>query len=225
MILYHGSQEIIQNPEYGFGSKTNDYGKGFYCTENLELAKEWACPAVKDGFANKYEIDLSELKILNLNDEGYTVLNWMALLLKNRIFTKRSPIARQAAKYLLDEFLIDTSGYDIIIGYRADDSYFSYAKDFLNNTITVNQLSQAMKLGELGEQVVIISEKAFNQISFVDYEIADGSIYNPRRMERDDRAKDIYLDNHGADFLVSDNDLYIMDIIRNKVKNDDPRLR
>ena len=54
MILYHGSREIVEHPLYGMGSENNDYGQGFYCTESLELAKEWACPEIKDGFANPY---------------------------------------------------------------------------------------------------------------------------------------------------------------------------
>ena len=224
MILYHGSPEIVEVPIYGKGSETNDYGRGFYCTEIAELAKEWACPTVKDGFSNKYEFDLSDLKVLYLNKEGYNILNWIAILLNNRKFPKRSPIARQASKYILEEFLPDISGYDVIWGYRADDSYFSYAKDFLNNTISVNQLSQAMKLGELGEQVVLMSPKAFEKIKFLEYEIVDGSIYNPRRMDRENRARTAYLDNHGADFEISQGDLFVRDIISQKVKNDDPHL-
>lgn len=225
MILYHGSPEIVKTPIFGMGSDKNDYGRGFYCTENSDLAKEWSCPIVKDGFANRYELDLADLSVLYLNKEGYHILNWMAVLLDNRIFPKRSPISRQASNYILSEFLPDISGYDIICGYRADDSYFSYAKDFLNNTISVSQLSQAMQLGELGEQVVLMSEKAFDKISFLDYEIADGSIYNSRRMERENRARHAYLDNHGTDFDIAPTDLYVLDIIREKVKNDDPRLR
>lgn len=224
MIIYHGSSEIVEIPVYGKGSKTNDYGRGFYCTEAIELAKEWACPTVKDGFANKYELDLEGLKVLHLNKDGYNILNWIAILLDNRTFLKRSPIARQAGKYILEEFLPDIEGFDVIRGYRADDSYFSYAKDFLNNTISIGQLSQAMKLGELGEQVVLMTPKAFEQIRFVEYEIANGSIYNPRRMERDERAKRAYLDNHGADFEISRNDLFVRDILSERVKNDDPRL-
>lgn len=224
MILYHGSPEIVEVPVYGKGSETNDYGRGFYCTEIEELAREWACPTVKDGFSNKYEFDLSDLKVLYLNKEGYNILNWIAILLNNRKFPKRSPIARQASKYILEEFLPDISGYDVIWGYRADDSYFSYAKDFLNNTISVNQLSQAMKLGELGEQVVLMSPKAFEKIKFLEYEIVDGSIYNPRRMDRENRARTAYLDNHGTDFEISQGDLFVRDIISQKVKNDDPRL-
>ena len=224
MILYHGSPEIVEAPVYGKGSETNDYGRGFYCTETQELAKEWACPTIKGGFSNKYEFDLTDLKVLHLNKEGYNILNWIAILLNNRKFPKRSPIARQASKYILEEFLPDISDYDVIWGYRADDSYFSYAKDFLNNTISVNQLSQAMKLGELGEQVVLMSSKAFEKIKFLEYEIVDGSIYNPRRMDRESRARNAYLDNHGADFEISQGDLFVRDIISQKVKNDDPRL-
>ena len=224
MILYHGSPEIVEVPVYGKGSESNDYGRGFYCTEFSELAKEWACPTVKDGFANKYEFDISDLKVLYLNKEGYNILNWIAILLKYRVFPKRSPIARQASKYLLEEFLPDISDYDVIWGYRADDSYFSYAKDFLNNTISVNQLAQAMKLGELGEQVVLMTPKAFEKIQFIEYEIADGSIYNQKRMAREDRARKTYLSEHGSDFEIGAEDLFVRDIISQKVKNNDPRL-
>ena len=82
-----------------------------------------------------------------------------------------------------------------------------------------------MKLGELGEQVVLKSEKAFQQIHFQGYEIADGSIYNPRRMARETRARTAYLSNHGADFSMISNEIYVLDIIREGMKNDDPRLR
>ena len=224
MILYHGSREIVEHPLYGKGSENNDYGQGFYCTESLELAKEWACPEIKDGFANQYELDLNGLSVLYLNQGDYHILNWIAILLQNRIFPKRSPIARQAHEYILSEFLPDISGYDVICGYRADDSYFAYAKDFLNNTISVGQLAQAMKLGELGEQIVLKSETAFSRIRFIGYEIADGSIYNQRRMEREDRARSAYLQNHGSDFLLNENELYVRDIIQQRVKNDDLRL-
>lgn len=224
MIIYHGSPEVVVFPTYGLGSETNDYGRGFYCTESLELAKEWACPTAKDGFANKYELDLSELKVLYLNKDGYNILNWIAILLNNRVFPKRSPISKQASRYIIDEFLPDISGYDVIIGYRADDSYFTYAKDFLNNTISVSQLSRAMQLGELGEQIVLMSKTAFDKIKFIEYEIVDGNIYYTKRMERDNRAKNAYLNNHGSDFEISKNDLFVRDILTEKVKNNDPRL-
>ena len=86
MILYHGSNERIETPVFGKGKKYNDYGQGFYCTEHMELAKEWSCNEGVDGFANKYELDIDGLKILNLSSHEYTILHWLALLLDNRRF-------------------------------------------------------------------------------------------------------------------------------------------
>ena len=83
MILYHGSVNVIESPEFGRGNVKNDYGLGFYCTEHLELAKEWACSGNRDGFANEYEIDLEGLDVLNLSDGNWHILNWMAILLQN----------------------------------------------------------------------------------------------------------------------------------------------
>lgn len=40
LIIYHGSGEIIEKPQFGYGNPKNDYGLGFYCTEDIELAKE-----------------------------------------------------------------------------------------------------------------------------------------------------------------------------------------
>ena len=57
LIIYHGSPEIREHPEFGGGKPYNDYGLGFYCTEHIELAKEWACSEGVDGYANRYEIE------------------------------------------------------------------------------------------------------------------------------------------------------------------------
>lgn len=225
MLLYHGSNKIIRQPEYGIGNVHNDYGLGFYCTEDLELAKEWACPEARDGFANIYELDIDGLQILDLNGPGYHVLNWIAILLKNRTFVKKARIAKQAEPYILKEFLPDIRGIDVICGYRADDSYFSYAKDFLNNTITVGELSLAMRLGDLGNQTVLLSEKAFEHIRFVGYDRADSSIYYPRRQMRERIARRNYAEGFGmADDMFVD-DMYVSDVLKEEVKNDDPRLR
>lgn len=50
MILYHGSKDIIEKPIYGQGKKYNDYGLGFYCTDNIELAKEWGTSFERSGY-------------------------------------------------------------------------------------------------------------------------------------------------------------------------------
>lgn len=41
IILYHGTSDKTVVPVFGKGEERHDYGKGFYLTESLELAKEW----------------------------------------------------------------------------------------------------------------------------------------------------------------------------------------
>ena len=220
MIIYHGSKDIIEKPEFGKGNQKNDYGLGFYCTENVELAKEWACSNNEtNGYANQYEIDLSDYKVLDLREEKYSILNWMALLLKFRTFDVNTPISAQAKEYILENFYVDVEEYDVIIGYRADDSYFSFAKDFINNTISVEQLAEAMRLGELGIQIVLKSKKAFDMLKYKSYELAECKEYYVKRVSRDKKARETYLSGYRQDLVLDG--LFVMDIIRKGLKNGD----
>ncbi len=221
-ILYHGSPEIIRVPVFGKGKSYNDYGQGFYCTEHLELAKEWACNENSDGYANKYEIDTTGLSILNLSSDEYTTLHWLALLMNNRKFRVTTPVMKRGADWLKEHFLIDLSPYDAVIGYRADDSYFSFARAFMSNEISLSQLSYAMRLGKLGEQFVLKSPAAFEKIRFVSYEIADNTVYYAKRKARDDEARMTFREELEKDDLDG---LYMRDIVRQEVRPDDPRLR
>ena len=124
MILYHGSDHIIEKPVFGEGKSYNDYGRGFYCTEHVELAKEWACATGGDGYANRYQLEMGGLSVLNLNTPEYNILNWLAILLENRKFNVAEGLPQRAKAYILENFKVDYKKYDIIIGYRADDSYF-----------------------------------------------------------------------------------------------------
>ena len=137
LILYHGSSEIIEKPIFGKGKAYNDYGRGFYCTENFELAKEWACTEGIDGYANQYEIETDGLKILNLSSGEYTVLHWLALLMTYRKLRLSTPVMKRGAEWLKEHFVVNIEDYDAIIGYRADDSYFSFARAFVSNEISL----------------------------------------------------------------------------------------
>lgn len=224
MKIYHGSANRIEKPEYGKGKPYNDYGLGFYCTEDIEMAKEWSCGEDHDGFANCYDFELSGLKVLNLNAPQYTILHWLTVLLKNRTFRLTNPIAKDAKEYLMENFHVPTDQYDVIIGYRADDSYFSFAEDFLNNAISVKKLEKAMRLGNLGEQIVLVSSKAFDRIQFSGVEEAERSKYYVLKMKRDKSARSEYL-NSDRKPSYSPDELYMLDIMRQGVKSDDPRLR
>ena len=166
ITLYHGSENIVEVPAFGKGRRNNDFGLGFYCTESEALAMEWAVSDLHDGYANRYTLDTEYLKILHLNSPQYTILNWIAVLVEYRLFTLKNPVARRAKQYLIDNFAVNVNAYDIITGYRADDSYFDYAETFLNNGISVEQLARAMRLGKLGEQIVVKSQYAFSKLHF-----------------------------------------------------------
>lgn len=220
LTIYHGSQKIVETPTFGEGRKNNDFGLGFYCTESNELAKEWAVSSLRDGFSNRYTMDTEFLNILRLNSPAYTILNWMAVLVEHRIFSIKTPVAKRAKAYLIQNFGVNVNAYDLITGYRADDSYFDYAEAFINNAITVEQLAKAMRLGKLGEQIVIKSKFAFSKIRFEGFEPAGKDTYYVLRKTRDDTANQSYLD-----ILEEETDgLYMQDIMRGGVANDDPRI-
>lgn len=221
--LYHGSENVIEKPKFGYGKKYNDYGLGFYCTDTLEMAMEWGVDRGRNGYANCYELDCDDLKILDLNEDRFCILHWLAILLQNREFDVPSGLALEAKEYILSNFLVDYRSFDAIIGYRADDSYFSFAQDFINGTISYRQLNNAMHLGNLGQQFVLISKKAFEQIRFTGYELANCDEWYSKKVMRDKKARREY-------FSVERNrrrkgDLYITQIIDEEMKEDDSRLR
>ena len=220
VTLFHGSEKIVETPVFGEGKKNNDFGLGFYCTESESLAKEWAVSSLRDGFSNRYTLDTEYLNILNLNSSDYTILNWIAVLVEHRLFSIKTPVAHRAKRYLIDNFGINTNAYDLVTGYRADDSYFDYAESFLNNGISVEQLARAMHLGKLGEQVVLKSKFAFSRIQFEGFDVAEKEEFYVLRKARDDEAN-----QHYFGMLEEESDgLYIQDIIRGGITNDDPRI-
>lgn len=215
--LFHGSVQVLEHPELGQGKVYNDYGLGFYCTEHIELAKEWACASNNDGYVNHYQLDTEGLSFLNLNDGDYSILNWLAILLENRKFVVAEGLPRRAKQYLLENFMVDYKNYDVIVGYRADDSYFSYASDFVNNTLSLNDLGEAMRLGKLGEQVVLKSRKAFDSLVFVDAVEVSRDEYYAKYKSRDEEARNKY--RQIAARSIAEEETYVMDIIRNDRKN------
>ena len=221
--LLHGSDHVIEKPDFHLGKTNNDYGRGFYCTRELPMAMEWACKQNTDGFVNKYSLEQDSLKVLNLLDGDYNILHWMALLLKNRTFRLSNEIAIDARDYIIENFSIDLSNYDVVVGYRADDSYFSFAESFVQNGLPLRTLNQALRLGKLGEQTVIISEKAFDNLKFEEVELADKTIHYPKFIKRDTSARETYRNEIRKDRSYKE-DIFVLDILREEMKNDDSRI-
>ena len=176
MTLFHGSPQIVAHPFYGGGRSYNDYGHGFYCTEHIELAREWACSEEGyDGYANEYRFDGRGFKVLELS----------------------SP-----------------ESFDVIVGHRADDSYFTFARAFLRNDISLEQLTRALRLGDLGQQIVLKSPRAFEAIEFVEATVAPSAVYYPKRKERDEKARALYREEVAREGIDG---IYLRDLLRDEV--------
>ena len=224
MKLLHGTDHIIETPDITIGNPHNDYGMGFYCTKVDEMAREWACKKNNNGFVNVYDFDDTGLNVLNLLDGNHTVLNWIALLLQFRTFKLDSEIAMDARDYLIEHYAIDLSSYDVVIGYRADDSYFQYAESFVSNALPLRSLNTALRLGKLGEQTVVISQRGFDRLKFLEAYPVDKSVYYPKFADRDSTARDTYRKEIKQSKSYRD-DIFVMDILREEMANDGPRIQ
>jgi hypothetical protein len=220
-IIYHGSERIVRRPIFGYGKPYNDYGLGFYCTENADLAKEWSVDEDRDGFANTYEIEMDGLEVLDLASEKFCILHWLSVLLANREFELDTELASDARDYVLAKFPVDTSKADIILGWRADDSYFTFARNFLSGAITLGKLGEAMRLGKLGTQFVLKSRKAFDRIMFIGAVVAKAADWFPLKKGRDDEARRTYRDMRAQ---RERNGLYIPRIMDEEMGPDELRI-
>ena len=196
IILYHGTPNEIVVPSFGKGDDRHDYGKGFYLTENIQLAKEWAVcrPNDNNGWVHKYELDTTDLKILDFQEKN--ILAWLAELMKHRDAAD-SKRYRMLAKQFIEKYGVDTSEYDVIKGWRANASYFYIAKEFVKDNIDIDILEELLSLGGLGIQYCIKSELAYSKLT----EIKDDLItvnyeefnekYNNRDVSARKKMKDL----------------------------------
>lgn len=196
LILYHGTPDKIVVPTFGLGDEKHDYGKGFYLTENPELAKEWAVcrPNDSNGWLHKYELNTDGLKILDFQEKD--VLCWLAELMKHRDAADTKRYKMLAAKFI-EKYGLDTSEYDVIRGWRANASYFYIAKEFVRDNIDVDILEELLSLGGLGIQYCIKSRLAYSKLREVEADISAVNYdefnekYNLRDVEARQKMRDL----------------------------------
>ncbi len=167
MILYHGSDKVIEKPIYGFGRPDNDYGSGFYTTQDKEQANAWAANMgdSNSAYCNKYEIKETKMNILDL--DKYGTLAWIAEITANRGIDDEN--TQTFAEELINTYRIARpKPCDIIKGYRADDSYMDVTNAFLLGQISIEDVNKFYKEGDLGEQYCLVSERAFNMLHFIE---------------------------------------------------------
>lgn len=190
IVLYPGSYNKVIELTFGLGEDKHDYGKGFYLTDNLELAKEWGVcrPDETNGWVHEFELDINGLKILDFQKES--VLGWLAELMKHRD-ADNSRRYRLLSKQFINKYGINTDGYNVIKGYRANASYFYIAKSFVRDEIDIDILEELLSLGGLGIQYCIKTKKAYEQLTENKSRLisVDYNEFNPRYNQRDNNAR------------------------------------
>ena len=182
ITVFHGSDHIIKEPRYLGGKTDNDYGNGFYTTEYEERARSWATlnGDPEKSVVNEYKLALENLEALNLNEKG--VLAWIAEVVANRGINEEN--AAIVGEELVKRYRPDTTDADIIIGYRADDSYTQVIEAFLLNQINLYEVEKLFYKGSLGNQIFLKSEKAFKEIHWQNaYQVA---------LSEEEKRSDIY---------------------------------
>lgn len=202
--IYHGSEHIVKKPEFGFGNAYNDFGLGFYCSENARSAAGWAVRRDRNGFVSSYSINTDRLRIIDLCSSRYTPLHWLAVLFNFREFDLSTATARRAGEYISKNFSVDFQGTDCIIGYRADDICFTIAQDFIDGSLSFQSMRDYLKSDVSARQFVLKSNRAFESISFTGYEPAMSGAYyaedymkeigSLRSMKRYNNENDLFID-------------------------------
>lgn len=188
--LFHGTSDKIVVPTYGKGKEKHDYGQGFYLTENIDLAKEWAVcrPNDTNGYVHQYQLDTDGLKILDFQDKG--VLAWLAELMKHRDAAD-SKRYHMLAKKFIEKYGVNTDEYDVIRGWRANASYFYIAKEFVRDNVDMDILEELLSLGGLGIQYCIKTELAYSKLHEVEdsLETVEYVEFNEKYNQRDITAR------------------------------------
>lgn len=192
LILYHGNRDKSMVPTFGTGRKNKDYGQGFYVTLDKELGKEWAWGSYNTGakaYIHTYEIDIAGLRVCD-----FTELNNITCIAELEANRTQNTDDRDALEdrieLFIEKFKLDTSAFDIIVGYRADDSYFTYLTDFVWASIYRDQVNCIWNIGN-DIELCIKSERAFERLRQIDIEEVPRE-YKGCYKKRRDEVRKIY---------------------------------
>lgn len=154
MILYHGSIEIVDNPEIRIPSRSLDYGYGFYTTTSFKQAEDWVKRKLNAnspiGYVNVYELDEDLVKSLKtLLFESQTE-DWLDFVMSNR--TNK-------------DFNHD---FDIVYGPVANDKVYAAFALYEGGIIDKQNLISELKAYKLVDQYLFHTDKALKAIKFIE---------------------------------------------------------
>lgn len=154
MILYHGSIEIVDNPEIRIPSRSLDYGYGFYTTTSVKQAEDWVKRKLNAnspiGYVNVYELDEDLVKSLKTLLFESPTEDWLDFVMSNR--TNK-------------DFNHD---FDIVYGPVANDKVYAAFALYEGGIIDKQNLISELKAYKLVDQYLFHTDKALKAIKFIE---------------------------------------------------------
>lgn len=154
LILYHGSKKGLQGEIVPISRRECDFGQGFYMGTTALQPLTLICAETKPKFYT-VELDLTDLRVLRVGID----LDWAMLI---AYFRKEMEDAKGTAIY--EKYAHFADGYDVIVGYIANDRMYTELSRFFNRTLTDTALLHCLSALDLGMQYVAVTEKACKQI-------------------------------------------------------------
>jgi len=191
--IYHGSLNATLTPVFSGGMDYHDYGNGFYCTEDLESAREWACQhvGVSESYVYPYDLNIGLISsVLDMSE--MEPIYWLSALARYRYGRNEPSLRRERRLSFINAFPVNCEQYEVIVGWRANDRYFAYLKYFLNSDISYEAVVKAIALGNLGKQVVVKGMQAYGQLTQAGDKLTisgnDYIKYNKQYLDREKEA-------------------------------------
>lgn len=157
LVLYHGSKKGIVGDIAPISRDECDFGSGFYMGSNTLQPLTLVCNEDKPKFYT-VELDMTGLKVLTVE----IGMDWAVLI---AYYRKEMESAKGTPIY--EKYAHMSDGYDVIIGYIANDRMYTELSRFFNKTLTDVALINCLSALDLGKQYVAISEKACRQIKIL----------------------------------------------------------
>lgn len=157
LILYHGSKKGVKGDIAPISREECDFGQGFYMGTTALQPLTLVCAEAKPKFYT-VELDLTGLKVLRVGID----MDWAMLI---AYYRKEMEDAKGTAIY--EKYSHFADGYDVIVGYIANDRMYTELTRFFNRTLTDIALINCLSALDLGMQYVAITEKACKQIKII----------------------------------------------------------
>ena len=202
ITLYHASTEEIKIPQWDYQKESQikinkDFGEGFYTSPDREYPIRLYC--MNDAvYLNKYTLDTSGLNVLKLDND----IKWLLVT----AFHRRNYSGLKKYHSVRERIRGWVSGFDLVIGTISNDNYYSTMNAFIRNLMTDYVALNIVQMMDYGEQFVLKSDRACQQINFISSEIIDPAdlgkyraLMSAERENMEDMVEDARVRLHPSD--------------------------